>query len=104
MQPLCLFLIPQYIAGIRCFGFFCTGHLRSSVTESRLAMSNITRRQFLEDSILAAAAAATASIPTPVSAAEPGAASTNDKLTVAILRSGLRAKHSAGQNARKPDC
>ncbi len=67
-------------------------------------MPNITRRQFLEDSILAAAAAATASIPTPVSAAEPGAASANDKITVAIIGCGIRGKQHAGELARLPDC
>src|SRR2546426_12595808 len=67
-------------------------------------MSNITRRQFLEDSILAAAAAATASIPTRISAAESGAASANDKITVAIIGCGIRGKQHAGELARLPDC
>ena len=48
-------------------------------------MSNITRRQFLEDSILAAAAAATASIPMPLIAAEERTVSANDKITAAII-------------------
>jgi len=67
-------------------------------------MPNITRRQFLEDSILAAAAAATASIPAPVTAAEPRAVSANDKITVAIIGCGIRGKQHAGELARLPDC
>ena len=59
-------------------------------------MSTITRRQFLEDSILAAAAAATASIPAPLIAAEARATSANDKITVAIIGCGIRGKQHAG--------
>src|SRR5881394_4077403 len=66
-------------------------------------MPNITRRQFLEDSILAAAAA-TASIPAPVTAAEPRAVSANDKITVAIIGCGIRGKQHAGELARLSDC
>src|SRR3989441_3320980 len=65
-------------------------------------MSNITRRQFLEESILAAAAAA--SIPTPLLAAEPRAVSANDKITVAVIGCGIRGKQHAGELARLPDC
>ena len=67
-------------------------------------MPNITRRQFLEDSILAAAAAATASIPAPVTAAEPRAVSANDKITAAIIGCGIRGKQHAGELAKLPDC
>jgi len=67
-------------------------------------MSTITRRQFLEDSILAAAAAATASIPAPLIAAEPRAASANDKITVAIIGCGIRGKQHAGELAKLPEC
>src|SRR6266852_6740928 len=49
---------------------FRAGHLQPAATESGSVMSNITRRQFLEDSILAAAAAVIASMPTPATAAE----------------------------------
>src|SRR6266576_331666 len=56
-------------------------------------MPNITRRKFLEDSILAAAAAA--SIPTPLLAAESRAVSANDKITVAIIGCGIRGKQHA---------
>jgi predicted dehydrogenase len=67
-------------------------------------MTNITRRRFLEDSILAAAAAATASIPSPVIAAEQRAVSANDKITVAILGCGIRGKQHASELARLGDC
>src|SRR5437867_2659542 len=67
-------------------------------------MSNITRRQFLEDSILAAAAAAAASISAPVLAAEPRAVSANDKITVAIIGCGIRGKQHASELAKLSDC
>src|SRR5438876_453095 len=67
-------------------------------------MSNITRRQFLEDSILAAVATAAAAIPGPVTAAEKRAVSANDKITVAIIGCGIRGKQHAGELARLPDC
>src|SRR5262245_47367463 len=66
-------------------------------------MSTITRRQFLEDSILAAAAAATSSIPVSVRAAEQRAPSANDKITVAIIGCGIRGKQHAGELARLPE-
>src|SRR5262245_20552522 len=65
-------------------------------------MSNITRRRFLEESILAAAAAA--SVPTSVLAAESRAVSANDKITVAIIGCGIRGKQHAQELARLPDC
>src|SRR5256885_15998313 len=65
-------------------------------------MSYITRRQFLEDAILAVAAAA--SIPTPLLAAEQRAVSANDKITVAIIGCGIRGKQHAGELARLSDC
>src|SRR5438477_384960 len=67
-------------------------------------MSNFTRRQFLEDSILAAATAATASLPALLTAAEPRAVSANDKITVAILGCGIRGKQHARELAHLPDC
>jgi len=67
-------------------------------------MSNITRRRFLEDSILAAAAAATASIPIRAVGAEQRAASANDKITVAIIGCGVRGKQHASELARLSDC
>ena len=65
-------------------------------------MSNITRREFLEDSILAAAAAA--SLPLPVLAEERHATSANDKITVAIIGCGIRGKQHADELAKLPDC
>jgi len=67
-------------------------------------MSNITRRQFLEDSILAAAAVATASSPNPLWAAEQRAVSANDKITVAIIGCGIRGKQHASELAKLADC
>jgi len=67
-------------------------------------MTNITRRRFLEDSILAAAAAATASIPLPLWAAEQRAVSANDKITVAIIGCGIRGKQHASELAKLADC
>jgi len=65
-------------------------------------MSHITRRQFLEDSILAAAAAA--SLPLPVLAAERRVASANDRITAAIIGCGIRGKQHADELAKLPDC
>src|SRR2546427_3369491 len=65
-------------------------------------MPNITRRRFLEDSILAAAAAA--SIPTPLLAAGSRAVSANEKITVAIIGCGIRGKQHASELARLSDC
>jgi len=67
-------------------------------------MKAFTRRQFLEDSILAAAAAATASIPVRAVAAEPRAVSANDKITVAIIGCGIRGKQHASELVRLGDC
>ncbi|MDA1273755.1 MAG: Gfo/Idh/MocA family oxidoreductase [Verrucomicrobia bacterium] len=68
-------------------------------------MNSITRRQFLEDSILAtAAAAATASIPASLAAAESRAVSANDKITVGIIGCGIRGKQHASALARISDC
>src|SRR6184192_4302561 len=65
-------------------------------------MNSITRRQFLENSILAAAAAA--SIPAPLRAAEQRAVSANDKITVAMIGCGIRGKQHADELARLSDC
>ncbi|PYJ85633.1 MAG: gfo/Idh/MocA family oxidoreductase [Verrucomicrobia bacterium] len=65
-------------------------------------MNSITRRQFLENSILAAAAAA--AIPAPLRAAEHRAASANDKITAAIIGCGIRGKQHADELARLSDC
>jgi len=64
-------------------------------------MSNLTRRRFLEDSILATAAAA--AVPAPLLVAqEPRSA--NDKVTVAIIGCGIRGKQHAGILAGLGDC
>jgi predicted dehydrogenase len=67
-------------------------------------MSTITRRQFLEDSILAAAALATATVPTRVRAAEQPAVSANEKITVAIVGCGIRGKQHVAELAHLSDC
>lgn len=67
-------------------------------------MNPITRRQFLENSILAAGAAATASFPTPLIAAEQRSVSANDKITVAIIGCGIRGKQHASELTKLPDC
>src|SRR5678816_1442918 len=67
-------------------------------------MHSITRRRFLEDSMLAAAAAATASIPMSLPAAERRAVSANDKITVAIIGCGIRGKQHASELAKLSDC
>ena len=67
-------------------------------------MTTITRRQFLEDSILAAAAVATASIPNPLRAAEQRPVGANDKISVAIIGCGIRGKQHASELAKLADC
>ena len=64
----------------------------------------MTRRRFLEDSILAAAAAATASVPAPAIAPEQRAVSANDKITAAIIGCGIRGKQHASELAHLADC
>jgi predicted dehydrogenase len=67
-------------------------------------MSPITRRRFLEDSILAAAAAATASVPGQAAVAEARSVSANDKITVGIIGCGIRGKQHAGELVNLADC
>src|SRR5687767_9298378 len=67
-------------------------------------MSNVTRRRFLEDSILAAGAAAAAASGRPLVAAEGPAPSANDKLTAAIIGCGIRGKVHGREAARFADC
>jgi predicted dehydrogenase len=67
-------------------------------------MPNLTRRQFIEDSILAAAAAAAATLSARVLAADPAPASPNDKIPVAIIGCGIRGKQHAEELARLSDC
>ncbi len=65
-------------------------------------MTNITRRRFFEQSILATAAAAT--LPAGVSSAEPTPSSPNNKIAVAIIGCGIRGKQHAAELIRLPDC
>ena len=65
-------------------------------------MRKISRRQFIEDSVLAAAAAA--SVPTPLLGAEPRGTSPNDKIIAAIIGCGIRGKQHASELARLSDC
>src|SRR5262245_27299592 len=68
-------------------------------------MSNITRRQFLEDSILATAAAAAAATPhSLIAAEEKKPALANDKVTVAIIGCGIRGKQHARDLGRLANC
>jgi predicted dehydrogenase len=67
-------------------------------------MSHITRRRFLEDSVLAAAAAAAASNAVPAMAAEKSTSSANNKVTVAIIGCGIRGKQHASELARLSEC
>ena len=66
-------------------------------------MSHLTRRQFLEDSILAAAVTASAANRTNVLGAETST-SPNSKVTVAIIGCGIRGKQHAHELARLADC
>src|SRR3954470_18992944 len=68
-------------------------------------MSVLTRRRFLEDSILAAAAAAAAATTPSLPAADerkPGDA--NGKITAAIIGCGIRGKQHARDLVRSAQC
>jgi predicted dehydrogenase len=67
-------------------------------------MPLLTRREFLENSMLVAAAAATAALPKNLSAAEPRPVSANDKITVGIIGCGIRGKAHARELAKLADC
>ena len=67
-------------------------------------MSHLTRREFLENSMLAAAAAATATLPAPLAAAEQRKVGANDKLTLGIIGCGIRGKQHAKELAKFADC
>src|SRR5262245_26549680 len=69
-------------------------------------MSSITRRRFLEDSILATAAAAAAAA-TPqslIAAQDKKPVGANDKITAAIIGCGIRGKQHARELARIANC
>ena len=65
-------------------------------------MNELTRRRFLEDSMLAAAATAAAASAPLAFAQEPRSAS--EKLTVAIIGCGIRGKQHASELLRLGDC
>jgi predicted dehydrogenase len=67
-------------------------------------MFHSTRRQFLEDSLLAVAATAAASSSSPLAVAQDRAGSANDKITVAIIGCGIRGKQHARELGRFADC
>jgi predicted dehydrogenase len=68
-------------------------------------MSIITRRRFLEESILATAAAAAAATPQSLIAAEDKKrVGANDKITAAIIGCGIRGKYFGRELARLKDC
>src|SRR5262245_34944352 len=67
-------------------------------------MSNITRRRFLEDSILATAAAATAVPQTLIAAEDKRPVAANEKISAAIIGCGIRGKQHASELARFADC
>ncbi|MBI5771352.1 MAG: Gfo/Idh/MocA family oxidoreductase [Verrucomicrobia bacterium] len=68
-------------------------------------MKNLTRRRFLEDSMLAAAAvAAAAAVPSPARAQEKTPGSPSDRIRVAILGCRIRGKQHAQELARIKDC
>jgi predicted dehydrogenase len=67
-------------------------------------MSPLTRREFLERSLLTAAAAAAASVPTSLPAAEPRAVSPNDRISAAIIGCGIRGKAHARELSKLPEC
>src|SRR4051812_5929863 len=67
-------------------------------------MSNMNRRRFFEDSLLATAAiAAAATSGTLVADDRPGVA-VNDKITAAIIGCGIRGKAHARELSRLADC
>jgi predicted dehydrogenase len=67
-------------------------------------MLHLTRREFLENSMLAAAAAAAASLPTRVTAAEERRAGANDRITAGIVGCGIRGKAHARELCKLADC
>lgn len=64
---------------------------------------SLSRRQFLEDSMLAAAAAATATVGSKRAFTEETSPSAGEKLTVAIIGCGIRGKAHAGVLSLFPD-
>ena len=67
-------------------------------------MPHLTRRECLENSMLAMAAAAAATLPAPLSAAETRPRGANDRITVGIIGCGIRGKQHARELAKLTDC
>ena len=68
-------------------------------------MSRLTRRRFLEDSLLATAAtAAAAAAPTSLRAQDPRGVGANEKITGTIIGCGIRGKQHAQELSRLADC
>jgi predicted dehydrogenase len=67
-------------------------------------MKNFSRRQFLEDSMLAAAAVASAAVAEKATIAQETSRSASEKLIVAIIGCGIRGKAHARELARFEDC
>src|SRR5690606_24044598 len=68
-------------------------------------MFQLTRRRFLEDSLLATAAAAAAVAPKALVAAEQAASvGPKEKITAAIIGCGIRGKQHASELARLAEC
>ena len=67
-------------------------------------MRSITRRRFLEDSMLAAAAAAAAAPPLPGWAQEQKSGSPGNRLRVALLGCRIRGRQHAQELGHLPDC
>ena len=67
-------------------------------------MSYLTRREFLENSMLVAAAAAAASVPNRLVSAEKASVSANDKISAGIIGCGIRGKAHARELCKRADC
>lgn len=67
-------------------------------------MNSISRRQFLENSMLATAALAAAATPAVIEAEDKPAASPNNKVRVAVIGCRIRGKQHVVELAKVPDC
>ena len=67
-------------------------------------MTSLTRRRFLEDSMLATAAAVAATGPRSLLGADDRSKSPNDRITAAIIGCGIRGKQHADELGRLSDC
>lgn len=67
-------------------------------------MRSLSRRQMLEDSMLAAAALAAASMPQPIFAQEKSTGTPSNKVRVAVLGCRIRGKQHVAELAKVADC